>query len=77
MEQGISRWFFAMAMSLFGGDLYAQEIQDLKVPQTRIPVGTSIPIQVAFNLTGVQNPFCGLEISYGDGIAESIRPGKG
>lgn len=53
----------------------AQEIQDVKVSETRIATGVPLQIQIEFNSSNVSNPTCGLEINFGDGSINAVRVG--
>jgi len=64
-------WFLTTVVSC----AHAQEISGITVDQTTLLPKTPISIQVNFNLAGIQNPYCGLEISFGDGETQTVRAG--
>jgi hypothetical protein len=54
---------------------HAQEIVALKIEQAKLSPNIPISIQVDFNLANVQQAYCGLEISFGDGDTRTVRAG--
>ena len=64
-------WFLA---SVSAG-VYGQEIVAIKTDLVRLSPNTPISFQVDFNLANVPNPYCGVEISFGDGNSQTIRAG--
>ena len=53
----------------------AQEIIGITISETTSSPNTPVSIRVDFNLADVPNPYCGLEISFGDGDVQAIRAG--
>jgi len=71
-KQLLLAFLFAAA---FCNDLLAQEIQGIRVVQTRIATGAPLLIQIDFNNSNAGNPNCGLEINFGDGDTSTVRVG--
>lgn len=57
------------------GSSWAQEITSVRTLQGKVDVGNLVELQIDFSLPEGRNPFCGLEISYGDGNVDKLRPG--
>jgi hypothetical protein len=55
--------------------VHAQEISGITINETTSSPNTPVSVQVDFNLADVQNPYCGLEISFGDGDVQAVRAG--
>lgn len=67
--------FVFLFAAVCSNDLLAQEIQGMRVAQTRIGIGIPLQIQIDFSNSNTLNPNCGLEINFGDGNTSTVRVG--
>jgi hypothetical protein len=77
MKRPFPDFQFIVAVALLGSSFntYAQEITAINADQTKVRMGSSVNVQVNFNLRDIPNPYCGLEINFGDGETHKGRPG--
>lgn len=67
--------FSCLALGATSRLSYAQELSAIHIDNPTVDIDSAVNFQIDFNSLGIANPYCGVEINFGDGESQQIRVG--